>query len=44
MDLPAIARCQIKTPKMIITIAQLSGREQAALFPTVEAWAAPFTW
>ncbi len=36
--------CQVITPCMDITVYQVSGWEQAQLFPDTESWAAPFTW
>ena len=44
MDLPGLAQCTIYTPKFTLTVNHVSGAEQAALFPNVEAWAAQFTW
>ena len=44
MDLPGLAQCTIRTPKFTLTVNHVSGAEQAALFPNVEAWAAKFTW
>ncbi|GAB4822883.1 hypothetical protein N2152v2_009929 [Parachlorella kessleri] len=44
MDLPGLAQCTIHTPKFALIVTHVSGAEQAARFPSVEAWAAKFTW
>ena len=38
-----VTGCQVSTPRMQVTVYQVSGYEQALLHPE-ETWAAPYTW
>ncbi|GAB4823900.1 hypothetical protein N2152v2_010946 [Parachlorella kessleri] len=39
-----VAGCRLTTHKFEVVVHQISGWEQATLYPDTEAWAAPFTW
>ncbi|GAB4823898.1 hypothetical protein N2152v2_010944 [Parachlorella kessleri] len=40
----AVAGCRVTTHKFEVVVQQISGWEQASMYPDMEAWAAPFTW
>ncbi|GAB4823896.1 hypothetical protein N2152v2_010942 [Parachlorella kessleri] len=39
-----VVGCRVATDKLEVVVHQISGWEQARLYPDTEAWAAPFTW
>lgn len=39
-----VVACKVETPKMRVTVYQVSGWEEAQAKPEEHGWAAPFTW